>query len=68
MYFAALGGEHWILFWYALITAIFFASILEALQPWLLGVWATQYEEHPPEEVNVALSVILSRNEELSSC
>lgn len=55
MYIAAFGGKHWVLFWYALITAIFLASILEALQPWLLGIWAGQYEKHPMEEVKVVL-------------
>ena len=26
---------------------------------WFLGYWATQYETHPPEEVNVALYVLV---------
>ncbi|KAF9462732.1 P-loop containing nucleoside triphosphate hydrolase protein [Collybia nuda] len=54
MYFVALGGRHWILFWCFLITAMFLASALETLQPWLLGAWATEYQERPAEEVNVA--------------
>ena len=28
------------------------------VQAWFLGYWATQYEIHPPEEVNVALYVL----------
>ncbi|KAF8068839.1 P-loop containing nucleoside triphosphate hydrolase protein [Lyophyllum atratum] len=53
MYLVALGGRHWMFFWTAFTTATFFECTVEVLQPWLLGAWATQYAEHPPEEVNV---------------
>ncbi|KAF8956143.1 P-loop containing nucleoside triphosphate hydrolase protein [Flammula alnicola] len=54
MYLVALGGRHWVFFWTAFTTATVFECSVEVLQPWLLGAWATQYDEHPPEEVNVA--------------
>ncbi|KAF9469423.1 P-loop containing nucleoside triphosphate hydrolase protein [Collybia nuda] len=54
MYLVALGGDHWILFWFVFSTATFFECAIEILQPWLLGAWATQYQELPPEEVNVS--------------
>ncbi|KDR82057.1 hypothetical protein GALMADRAFT_240518 [Galerina marginata CBS 339.88] len=53
MYLVALGGRHWIFFWTAFTTATLFECSVEVLQPWILGAWATQYDEHPPEEVNV---------------
>ncbi|GLB42122.1 putative P-loop containing nucleoside triphosphate hydrolase protein [Lyophyllum shimeji] len=54
MYLIALGGRHWMFFWTAFISATYFECGIEVLQPWLLGQWATQYAEHPPEEVDVA--------------
>ncbi|KAG5644694.1 hypothetical protein DXG03_007917 [Asterophora parasitica] len=54
MYLVALGGRHWIFFWTAFTTATFFECAIEVLQPWLLGVWATQYTLHPAEDVNIA--------------
>lgn len=65
MYFVALGGRHWFWFWFWLITAIFFASFLGAVQTWLLGAWATQYQNHPVEEVNVGLLVIIFSSEDV---
>ncbi|KAG6849488.1 hypothetical protein H0H93_008015 [Arthromyces matolae] len=53
MYLVALGGKHWMLFWFAFTTATVFECSVEVLQPWLLGAWATEYSIHPPEEVNV---------------
>ncbi|KAF9469432.1 hypothetical protein BDZ94DRAFT_1303901 [Collybia nuda] len=54
LYFVSLGGRHWILFWTLFTTAAFFERIVEVLQPWLLGDWATQYEEHSADKVNVS--------------
>ncbi|KIJ48473.1 hypothetical protein M422DRAFT_247818 [Sphaerobolus stellatus SS14] len=53
MYFAAFGGRWPTLFWVAFWFATFFECIVEVFQPWFLGQWATQYEDHTPEEVNV---------------
>ncbi|KAF9469452.1 P-loop containing nucleoside triphosphate hydrolase protein [Collybia nuda] len=54
MYVVALGGQHWILFWFVYTTAAYLECSIEVVQPWLLGTWATQYQNHSPEEVNVA--------------
>ncbi|KIJ34155.1 hypothetical protein M422DRAFT_35218 [Sphaerobolus stellatus SS14] len=53
MYFQAFGGRWPTLFWVAFWSATFFECIVEVFQQWFLGQWATQYEEHSPEEVNV---------------
>ncbi|KAF8068784.1 P-loop containing nucleoside triphosphate hydrolase protein [Lyophyllum atratum] len=54
MYLVALGGRRWGFFWFVFSTATFFECAIENVQPWLLGVWATEYSLHPPEEVNVS--------------
>ncbi|KAG5650158.1 hypothetical protein H0H81_000505, partial [Sphagnurus paluster] len=56
LYLLALGGQHWIFFWTTFTIVTIFETSLEILQPWLLGLWATQYTEHPPEEVNVTFA------------
>ncbi|KIJ23038.1 hypothetical protein M422DRAFT_105687, partial [Sphaerobolus stellatus SS14] len=53
MYFAAFEGRWPTLFWSAIWSATFFECIVEVFRPWFLGQWATQYEDHTPEEVNV---------------
>ena len=53
MYFKAFGGKRPTLFWIAFWLATFFECTVEVFQPWFLGQWATEYEDHPPEEVNV---------------
>lgn len=52
MFLGALGGP-W--FWFCFTFATVFECTVEMLQPWLLGLWATQYETHKPEDVNVPL-------------
>lgn len=54
MFLSALGGP---LFWFGFTFATIFECSIEMLQPWLLGAWATQYETHKPEDVNVPLYV-----------
>ncbi|EIM80365.1 uncharacterized protein STEHIDRAFT_162782 [Stereum hirsutum FP-91666 SS1] len=50
MFLGALGGPG---FWIGFTLASFFECSIESVQPWLLGLWATQYETHKPEDVNV---------------
>ena len=57
MFLGALGGPG---FWIGFTLATFFECGIEVLQPWLLGQWATQYETHKPEDVNVPLYVLLA--------
>lgn len=43
-----------IAFWMTVIGAILLNETSIALQSWFLGVWATQYENHPASEVAVS--------------
>lgn len=54
MFLCALGGP-W--FWFVFTFAAVFECSVEVMQPWLLGAWATQYETHKPEDVDVPLYV-----------
>ncbi|KIJ55945.1 hypothetical protein M422DRAFT_239116 [Sphaerobolus stellatus SS14] len=45
-----VGGRWPTLFWIAFWSATFFESTVEFFQPWFLGQWATQYEDHPLAE------------------
>uniref|UniRef100_A0A0W0FUG8 Atp-binding cassette transporter n=1 Tax=Moniliophthora roreri TaxID=221103 RepID=A0A0W0FUG8_MONRR len=51
IYSSALGGDHPILFFGSLFVTLFLSSLGTVLQTWYLGYWATQYEDHAPEEV-----------------
>lgn len=53
LYLDGLGGKHPFL-----IMAVWMAGILATQSTlnfgtWFLGYWGSQYETHPPEEVNV---------------
>ncbi|EEB92610.1 hypothetical protein MPER_08854, partial [Moniliophthora perniciosa FA553] len=52
LYSSALGGDHPILFFGSLLITLFLSSLGSVLQTWYLGYWATQYEDHAPEEVS----------------
>jgi hypothetical protein len=50
MYFLAYGGG---LVWTTVIVGDIAAAVLNILQPWFLGEWARQYENHPASEISV---------------
>lgn len=53
-----LGGEYPNGFFAFLCACIVALSALQALEPWFLGFWGSQYETHPASEVNAVLYVI----------
>ncbi|KAI6136946.1 hypothetical protein F5141DRAFT_1077700 [Pisolithus sp. B1] len=53
LYFANLGGGHTMLFWFAFLFLIAATEVINVVQTWFLGYWASQYEHRLPSEVNV---------------
>ncbi|PPQ97414.1 hypothetical protein CVT26_006798 [Gymnopilus dilepis] len=49
----SLGGQHAVLFFAGVIFSFFTNELLLSFQTWFLGFWGSQYEIHPPSEVNV---------------
>ena len=54
----SLGGQHAVLFFAGVIFSFFTNELLLSFQTWFLGFWGSQYEIHPPSEVNVTLCVV----------
>ncbi|KAJ7657333.1 P-loop containing nucleoside triphosphate hydrolase protein [Mycena polygramma] len=59
MYFFAIGGKYPLFFFTVFFVGLFSVRILTIMRTWMLGYWAKQYDQHPPEEVNVLLYAIL---------
>lgn len=57
MYAAAVGGRHAVLFWTVFCSVTLLECFAALFEPWLLGLWASQYDHHAPSEVNVSLYV-----------
>lgn len=53
LYFANLGGGHTTLFWFAFLFLMAVTEIINVVQTWFLGYWASQYEHKLPSEVDV---------------
>ncbi|KAG5648264.1 hypothetical protein DXG03_006223 [Asterophora parasitica] len=53
LYFRGLGGNHPILFFLVLAIGLLLCELLNTLQTWFLGYWASQYDEHPAAEIHV---------------
>ncbi|KAI5991472.1 hypothetical protein EDD15DRAFT_2275310 [Pisolithus albus] len=53
LYFANLGGGHTRLFWFAFLFLLAVTEIINVVQTWFLGYWASQYEHRLPSEVDV---------------
>ncbi|RXW23865.1 hypothetical protein EST38_g2012 [Candolleomyces aberdarensis] len=53
MYFAGLGGNHPILFFFTFVVGIGLCEAALAVQTWFLGYWASQYGIHPPGGVPI---------------
>ncbi|KAG6899540.1 hypothetical protein C0993_009321 [Termitomyces sp. T159_Od127] len=58
MYLFALGGKHWAFFWIIFTVTIILECVFDVLQPWLLGIWASEYSRHPPEEINTSFYLL----------
>jgi hypothetical protein len=54
LFLAGLGGSHPGLFFFGIVSTLLVEEFLVAFETWYLGLWATQYEHHPPSEVPVA--------------
>lgn len=55
LFLQSLGGDYPLLFWLAFAGGHFAIIVVDTLQIWWLGFWATQYELHSPSEVSVPL-------------
>lgn len=55
LYFSGLGGNNPTLFFLVVMIGLVLCDLLNAIQTWYLGYWASQYEHHnyPPSEVPV---------------
>lgn len=53
LYLAALGGHHPVVFFSVWATGFLLTDWVNTFQTWFLGYWGSQYEKHPPSEVNV---------------
>ena len=55
MFFNGMGGGRPLLFFSAFLVGLGLTDAALALQTWFLGYWASQYIDHPSEEIPVAL-------------
>ncbi|KAJ6479415.1 hypothetical protein C8R47DRAFT_1322641 [Mycena vitilis] len=53
MYFFAIAGRYPFFFFTVFFAGLFSVQILTIMRTWMLGYWAKQYDQRPPEEVNV---------------
>ncbi|KAF8058246.1 hypothetical protein FPV67DRAFT_1565726 [Lyophyllum atratum] len=53
LYFQGLGGNHPILFFLTVAIGLLLTDLLNAIQTWYLGYWASQYDDHTASEVPV---------------
>ncbi|KAJ7758122.1 hypothetical protein DFH07DRAFT_818757 [Mycena maculata] len=57
MYLLALSGNSPIFFFTFFFGGLLFNQSFVALRTWMLGYWASQYDDRPVEEVNVVLNL-----------
>jgi hypothetical protein len=53
LYLTSLGGDYPLIFYSIWMTAFLLTDWVNTFQTWFLGYWGSQYETHPPSEVNV---------------
>jgi hypothetical protein len=53
LYLSGLGGDHPFLFFSAFVVGPILTEIVNAVQTWFLGYWASQYDHHHSSEVAV---------------
>lgn len=53
LYLTSLGGDYPLIFYSIWMTAFLLTDWVNTFQTWFLGYWGSQYETHPPLEVNV---------------
>ena len=52
---SSLGGNHPILFFAVLVAWLGMGSVMITVRTWFLGVWGSEYEDHPSSEVRLSL-------------
>jgi hypothetical protein len=58
LFFVGLGGDRPFIFWVVFLGGLFSTDIINTIQTWWLGFWASQYDQHKAYEVDVPLWVI----------
>ncbi|KAJ3558885.1 hypothetical protein NM688_g664 [Phlebia brevispora] len=53
LYVNALGGKWSLTFWFQYLTGIGLSEVLDSMETWWLGYWASQYALRPQSEVSV---------------
>ncbi|KAF8953252.1 multidrug resistance-associated ABC transporter [Flammula alnicola] len=53
LFLSSLGGNHPILFFFAVLGILLFNELSITFQVWYLGYWGSQYEHHPASEVDL---------------
>ncbi|KAH7918845.1 hypothetical protein BV22DRAFT_1100101 [Leucogyrophana mollusca] len=53
LYLVGLGGHYPLIFWIVFLGLMGSTYLINTIQTWFLGYWASQYEVHPPSEVKV---------------
>ncbi|KAH7922933.1 hypothetical protein BV22DRAFT_1197033 [Leucogyrophana mollusca] len=53
LYLVGLGGHYSLIFWIVFLALMGLTDLINTIQTWFLGYWASQYEIHPPSEVKV---------------
>ncbi|KAH7883936.1 hypothetical protein F5I97DRAFT_2075294 [Phlebopus sp. FC_14] len=53
LYLAGFGSGHTTLFWFTFLFLMGATEVVNIVQTWFLGYWSSQYDIHPPSEVNV---------------
>ena len=55
LFFVGLGGDHPIIFWIVFLGGLFSTDLINTIQTWWLGFWASQYDQHEAYEIDVPL-------------
>ncbi|KAF8966510.1 multidrug resistance-associated ABC transporter [Flammula alnicola] len=54
LFLTALGGDYPLIFFSIWMSGFLLTDWVNTFQVWFLGYWGSQYESHPPSEVNVS--------------
>jgi len=55
LFLTALGGDRPLIFFSLWLTGNLLSNCINTFQVWFLGFWGSQYESHPPSEVQPTL-------------
>ena len=54
LYFNALGGKHYFVFWALFLAGHLISDLIHSVHTYWLGVWAQAYETQDAADVNIA--------------